>query len=155
MWVNAKLTQSFCAAYEDDGTCKEGALTPNGAGLPSTPSFKGNLLARYTFNLGGNEANVQASYMYQNDVIQEMIKYDRQFIGNAGAYQLIDLSGGIKDGPYSVTLFVNNLFNNRAEYYKTAECYVGTCGAVADHPNTIYNGVAQPRTIGVIFRQEF
>ena len=155
MWVNAKLTESFCAAQEDDGTCSEGALTPNGAGLPSTPSFKGNLLARYTFDVGGHEANVQASYMYQNDVIQEMIKYDRQFIGNAGAYQLIDLSAGIKDGPYSVTLFVNNLFNNRAEYYKTAECYVGTCGAVAGHPYTIYDGVAQPRTIGMIFRQEF
>ncbi len=155
MWVDAKLTQSFCAAQEDDGSCSDGALTPKDAGLPSTPSFKGNLLARYTFNLGDNEANVQASYMYQTDVIQEMIKYDRQFVGNAGAYQLVDLSAGIKDGPYSVTLFVNNLFNNRAEYYKTAECYVGTCGQVPGHPYTIYDGVAQPRTIGMIFRQEF
>ncbi len=155
MWVNAKLTESFCAAQEDDGSCSEDALTPKDAGLPSTPSFKGNLLARYTFNVGGNDANVQASYMYQSDVIQEMIKYDRQFAGNAGAYQLIDLSGGIKNGPYSVTLFVNNLFNDRAQYYKTSECYVGTCGQVAGHPYTIYDGVAQPRTIGVIFRQEF
>ena len=154
MWVDAKLTKDFCRGSQAT-TCSEANFAPKDTALPDTPSFKGNLLARYEFNLGEQEANVQASYTYQDKVYQGLMPYDRQFTGPADPYDTVDLSAGIKDGPYSFTLYVNNLFNDRSEYYKSTQCDVSICGAVSGAPNTVYIGVAQPRTIGMIFRQEF
>lgn len=154
MWVNAKLTKNFCRGSQDTA-CDPSNFAPKDTGLPDSPSFKGNLIGRYNFNVGDMEANVQASFTYQDKVYQALMPYDRQFTGSTGAYDLFDLSAGVTQGPYSVTMYVNNLFNSRAQYYKTTQCDVSICGQVAGAPYTVYDNVAQPRTIGMIFRQEF
>ena len=39
----------------------------DGTRLPVTPTFKGNVIGRYSFALGDFDADVQGSYVYQND----------------------------------------------------------------------------------------
>jgi len=98
---------------------------------------------------------VQGSYVYQNDVEAELLPYNRQFTGKQAAYGVADFSGSLTRGPYSLTLFINNAFDERAELFKYQECAVEVCGVAVGHPYTTYTGPNQPRTIGLTFRQEF
>ncbi|NJD32652.1 MAG: TonB-dependent receptor [Gammaproteobacteria bacterium] len=153
-WLNPELTQNFCQAL-DVNPCPPEQLAKKGTQLPVTPTFKGNLIATYMFNVGGYDASVQGSYVYQNEVESELIPYNRQFTGKQGAYGIADFSGSMKKGPYSLTLFINNAFDERADLFKYQECAVEVCGVAVGHPYTTYTGTNQPRTIGLIFRQEF
>ena len=128
------------------------------------------MIARYSFNVGNYEGDVQGSYVYQNDVESELLPYNRQFTGKQDAFGSADFSVGLRKGVYSLTLFVNNAFDERADLYKYQECAVEVCGTAGNpgwdgtpvfpgfslpHPFTTYTGTNQPRTIGLIFRQEF
>jgi iron complex outermembrane receptor protein len=184
-WLDPKLTQNFCEyilPFDDDGdpntppitTCPVDGYAKKGTQLPSTPTFKGNFIARYTFNLGEFDGDVQGTYVYQNKVESELIPYNRQFTGSQAAFGIADFSASLRKGPYSVTLFVNNVFDERAQLFKYQECGVIICGAAGafnvstyppgppvypgyslPHAYTTYVGTNQPRTFGLIFRQEF
>lgn len=153
-WLDPKLTENFCQAIDED-PCSPENYAKKGTRLPVTPTFKGNLVARYIFNVGDYDGNVQGSYVYQNDVEAELLPYNRQFTGKQGAYGVADFSGSLTKGPYSLTLFINNAFDERADLFKYQECAVEVCGVAVGHPYTTYIGPNQPRTIGLIFRQEF
>ena len=103
--------------------------------------------------------------------------FNRQFTGTQGAYGIADFSAGLRKGPYSLTLFINNAFDERADLYKFQECQVTVCAAGGIYnvsndgptPGTDpaypgwatsnafknYTGTNQPRTFGLVFRQEF
>ena len=130
--------------------------------MPVTPTFKGNVIARYVYNVGEYEGDVQASYVYQNDVEAELLPYNRPITGRQEAFGTADLSTSLRKGAYSLTLYVDNLFDERAELWKYQECAVEVCGTAGTgsqvfppSPYTTYTGTNQPRTIGLIFRQEF
>jgi len=69
---DAKLTANYCGFTDPSGTpitvCPAGTINPltgtavtgpeapSGTRLPVTPRFKGNLIARYTFDVGEKEA---------------------------------------------------------------------------------------------------
>jgi outer membrane receptor protein involved in Fe transport len=184
-WLDPTLEQNFCEIvlpWDDDDdpdtppsdVCPVEAFAKKGVRLPGSPTFKGNLIARYTFNIGGFDGDVQGSYVYQNDVIADLIPWNRQWTGNQGAFGIADFSASLRKGAYSLTLFISNAFDERADEYKYQECVVEVCGTagafnIADtpwsdslygpyplpHPYTTYTGTNQPRTIGLIFRQEF
>jgi iron complex outermembrane recepter protein len=168
-WLDPKLTQNFCQAIDED-PCSPENFAKKGTRLPVTPTFKGNLIARYTFNLGGFDGDVQGTYVYQNDVESELLPYNRQFTGKQDAFGTADFSGSMRKGPYSLTLYINNAFDEHADLYKYQECAVEVCGTAGNpdgpgtslypgyalpHAYTTYTGTNQPRTIGLIFRQEF
>jgi outer membrane receptor protein involved in Fe transport len=153
-WLDPKLTEDFCQAIDED-PCSEANLAPDGTQLPVTPTFKGNLIARYTFEMGAYETTLQGSYVYQNDVEAELLPSNRQYSGKQAAFGVADFSGAMKRGPYSLTLFINNAFDERADLYKYQECATQVCGLEVGHPYTTYTGTNQPRTFGLIFRQEF
>jgi outer membrane receptor protein involved in Fe transport len=154
MWLDPKLEQDFCQSLDED-PCSPVNFAPSGTQLPVTPTFKGNLVARYTFKLAGYDANVQGSYVYQNDVNSELLPANLELTGVQPAFGLADLSAGMKSGAYSFTLFINNLFDERADLFRYHQCRVQVCGLEVGHVGTTYTGVNQPRTIGLIFRQEF
>ena len=165
-WLDPKLTENFCQVilpYDDDGdpdtppsnVCPDNSFAKKDTQLPVTPTFKGNLIARYVFSFGEYDGDVQGSYVYQNDVESELIPYNRQFTGKQAGFGTADFSGSLSKGPYSLTLFINNAFDERADLFKYQECAVEVCGADVGHPYTTYTGTNQPRTIGLIFRQEF
>ena len=153
-WLDPKLTEDFCQAIDED-PCSEANLAPDGTQLPVTPTFKGNVIARYTFEMGAYETTFQGSYVYQNDVEAELLPSNRQYSGKQAAFGIADFSGEMKRGPYSLTLFINNAFDERADLYKYQECATQVCGLEVGHPYTTYTGTNQPRTFGLIFRQVF
>ena len=153
-WLDPKLAENFCQAIDED-PCSDANFAPDGTQLPVTPTFKGNLIARYSWDVGSYAATVQGSYVYQNDVEAELLPSNRQYSGKQAAFGVADFSGEVRRGPYTLTLYVNNAFDERAELYKYQECATQVCGFEVGSPYTTYTGTNQPRTFGLIFRQEF
>jgi len=80
-------------------------------------------------------------------------------IGNLAAYNTMDISAGISNDNWSVDVYVNNLFDTRAQLFKYAECAAAVCAAhnvVPAYPNgQVYTVTSQPRTMGIRFTQKF
>ncbi|MEO8857464.1 MAG: TonB-dependent receptor, partial [Burkholderiaceae bacterium] len=170
---DAKLTANYCG-YTDTNDkpvtdCPVSMLNPSnglygpqspkGTQLPITPRFKGNLIARYTFNVGNNDAFVQAAVVHVGTRTTDLRLVERNLLGNLPAYNSVDLSAGIQKSSWSLNVYIDNVFDKRATLYKFAECGVQVCGAhnvVPDYPNgQVYTGFSQPRTFGVRFKQDF
>ena len=79
----------------------------------------------------------------------DLRQFAAETTGDLEAYTLTDLSVGFRKANWSIDLFLKNVFDKRAELARFAECKVETCGA---EPYTV---VAQPRTFGIRFSQEF
>ena len=164
-FYDAKLTENYCGAVSPETNepitdCPVGSVVdgipfpdgpqaPSGSRLPVTARFKGNLTARYTTDMWGGEGFAQAAVVYQGDRKVDLRTVPAETFGDLKAYTLTDLSVGFRRDNWSVDLFLKNAFNKRAELARFAECKVETCGA---EPYTV---VAQPRTFGIRFSQEF
>jgi outer membrane receptor protein involved in Fe transport len=122
---------------------------PKGTALPITPKFKGNIVARYGFNLGGFDAHVQGSVAHAGKAASRLALDANAIIGDIEANTTADLSAGIAKDNYSVELFVQNVGNEDAALYKTAQCAESVCGVQP------YGVRPQPRTIGIKFTQKF
>jgi outer membrane receptor protein involved in Fe transport len=153
----AKITEDYCAQTDangdpvpecyDVGRPFDRALA--GSRLPLTPRIKGNATARYTWDLGGYEAHWQASVVHVGERTTDLREAQRELISNLDAYTLVDFSTGLKKDSWALDLFIKNVFDERAELGKFSQCATLTCGF---QPYTI---VAQPRTIGLRFSQQF
>jgi len=123
-------------------------LAPAGANLPIAPKFKGNMIARYTWELGDWAANVQGAFVYQTKTAPALKTADQLSIGMQPAYGLFDLSGGVEKNGMSIQLLVTNVTDRLAQLSRFEQCTVGVC----QQPYVI---PAQPRTIGIKFGQKF
>jgi iron complex outermembrane receptor protein len=172
---DAKLTANYCGFTDAGGkpvaNCPAGTINPQtgdtvsgpeaaaGTQLPVTPKFKGNLVARYTFDLGGTEAFVQGAVVHVGERKSDLRQLENGLVGNLDAYTTMDISAGVRKDSWSVDVYVNNLFDKRAQLYKYTECAEATCAAhnvVPQYPNgQVYTVTNPPRTIGVRFTQNF
>jgi hypothetical protein len=50
--------------------------------MPITPKVKGNLTARYTWDIRGMEAHVQGAYLYEGERKSDLRLYERALIGD-------------------------------------------------------------------------
>lgn len=151
-FYDAKLTENYCGTLRADGSPETDCAIPQapaGSRLPVTARFKGNLTARYTRDMWGGEAFAQAALVYQGSRKVDLRTIPAETFGDLHAYTLTDLSVGYRRDNWSIDLFLKNAFDERAELARFAECKVETCGA---EPYTV---VAQPRTFGVRFSQDF
>ena len=123
---------------------------PAGTRLPITPKFKGSLLARYKFNVGDYEGHVQGSLAHSGSAASRLNIADNAVVGDIEANTTLDVSTGVERGNYSLELFVQNLTNENASLYKTAQCTDQVCGGVQS-----YGVRPHPRTIGIKFNQKF
>jgi outer membrane receptor protein involved in Fe transport len=154
---DAKLTQDYCSVTDTNGLPVPDCYLASrpydralaGSRLPLTARVKGNLTARYTFDLGRYEAHWQASVIHQGSRTTDLREAQRELITDLDPYTMLDLSAGLKEENWSLEFFVKNAFNSRAEYGKFSQCATLTCGF---QPYTI---TAQPRTFGVRFSRDF
>jgi outer membrane receptor protein involved in Fe transport len=177
--LDPKLTQDFCvntAAATGQplplgtapGDCVLQNAAPAGTQLPSTPKFKGDLRARYTFALTNDlQAHVQAALEYVSTETQALPPAWANLLGNTPAYSLTDVTGGIAKGNFTLELFVNNVFDKEAQLIRYSECPTYSplsSPTFAGTPTTLgtplcglrpHVGVATPRTIGIQFGQKF
>ena len=170
---DARLTANYCGNVDANGNpitvCPVGTINPatglngpsaaKGSQLPVTPKFKGNLIARYTFDVGQNEAFFQGALVHVGERRSDLRTIQNGLVGNLAAYTTLDLSAGISRGSWSVDMYINNVFDKRAQLYKYTECAASVCaahGVVPQYPNgQVYDVTSQPRTIGIRFKQDF
>lgn len=157
-WLRAETTTDLCNV--DPTTllpdCAGGLLAPSGTELPVTPEVKANFTGRYTFTLANMDAFAQASVAYQSDVYNDIRTYERGLIGDSEGYTTANFSTGIDMPTWSVSLYVNNLTDERGEVARYAECATATCATdQAGIPGGVYIVPVQPRTIGIRFGQRF
>jgi outer membrane receptor protein involved in Fe transport len=151
--TDAKLSANFCgtnpATNQLETTCSAAAAqAPSGTQLPYTPSFKGNITTRYTFDLFSWNAFLQASGVYQTRTQVGLRASDKLALGSMPAYGSADLSAGISKNHLSFSLFVKNAFDNHGQQNRFVECTTGVC-------QTVYVVPIQPLTVGFRLSQTF
>jgi iron complex outermembrane recepter protein len=126
-----------------------GPQAPAGTNLPITPKFKGNVIARYSFNeVGGWKPFGQASWVYQTKSTPTLRVDQTQILGMQPAYGLVDLMGGAHLNQMTIQLIVTNVADRRAQLSRFAQ-------TVPSAENQSYVIPAQPRTIAIQFGQKF
>ena len=117
--------------------------------LPVAPELKLDLNARYEFPLGNWEGFLQGNVSYVGDRTIDIRDTEAALIGTLPDYTIVDASMGISQNGLSISLFVDNLFDERAITGRYTECAIGTCFGEQ------YNVVARPMTAGIRFGREF
>lgn len=147
-YVDARLRAPFAPF----GT----VTAPIGTKLPLTPRFKGNIVTRYEWSLGGGTAHVQAAGVYVGERNPVITAADVAKTGVLPSYFMLDLAAGLSRGGMKFELFLRNLTDERAQFARSARCNINYCGPTSRDPvGEIYRLYAQPRTIGVRFGQTF
>jgi len=161
-FYDAKLTANYCGYTDATGKPVTDCATPEapkGSQLPVTPKFKGNLVARYTWDIGDNEAFLQGAVVHVGKRRSDLRTLENSLVGDLPAYTTLDLSAGYNWSSFSVNVYVNNVFDKRGSLFKYTECAEAVCaahGVVPQYPNgQVYTVTNQPRTIGVRFTQDF
>lgn len=170
-FLDPKLTSNFCnepdpasptGQQASSNPCPAGLGSPNqknpqpytppapaGTNLPTSPKFKGNVVARYTLDpIAGWEPNVQAAYVYQSKSRPQLRTADVAVIGMQRAYGLFDLSAGFEKNGMNIQLILDNVTDRRAELNRFTPCTIAIC-------TRSYTIPSQPRTIGIKFGQKF
>ena len=149
---DAQLSENYCgftdAAGNPETDCAA-PLAPEGTRLPITADFKGNLTARYTFDVGSFEAHVQGQVLHEGERSTDLRTAERNILGDLDAYTLFDLTAGFGRGNWDVDFYIKNVFDERAQLSRFTQCAEAVCGEQA------YTVVARPRTFGVRFSQDF
>ncbi len=129
-----------------------------GTKLPVSPDVKADVVARYEFPFGDWDAFVQGGVSYVGERSTDIRQTEAALLGDIPSYWLTDVSAGIERGGYTLTLFVNNLFNENAVNGRYTECLITTC--LADPPGdalegVYYDVVAKPLNGGVRLARKF
>ncbi len=102
---------------------------------------------------------MQAAVVHVGDRQSDLRLYERGLLGKMPAYTTADFSTGIKKNGRSLDFYVTNVFDQRGQLYRFAECAEAVCAAhnvVPAYPNgQVYTVMTQPRTFGLRFTQEF
>ncbi|MDZ4814269.1 MAG: TonB-dependent receptor [Pseudomonadota bacterium] len=161
---NAELTANYCGETDTNGVpitdcAAEDLQAASGTRLPVTPKFKGNLLARYTADVGNYQIFGQGVAVHTGNRTSDLRTAENGILGNLDAYTTVDLSAGLGKDSWKLELYVNNVFDELAEVSKFTQCAEAVCGAageVDEYPNgQVYTITNQPRTLGIRFSQEF
>ena len=147
MFLDSELQSGYCVGCGGDNP--ENAWAPTGTKLPITADFKGNLVARYQFNLGGFDAHVQGAVSHEGKRNSDLRVSDNLVKGEIPSNTFMDVAAGIRSDRYAVELYVSNLTDEDAALYYTSQCATGTCGSQN------YGVRARPRTVGIRWSQEF
>ncbi len=164
-FLDPKLTQDYCNEPDPanpneqahSNPCPAGLggatpytpLAPAGSNLPTSPKFKGNIVARYELNpIADWQPNVQAAWVYQTQTRPALRTGDVAVIGMQPAYGMVDLSAGVEKNGMNIQIIVDNVADRRAELNRFTPCTVDVCTRPYAIPS-------QPRTIGIKFGQKF
>jgi len=167
--LDPKMNQDFCLDTDpatgvpfplSNSACPAWDAVPKDTQLPTVPKFKGNITGRYTFGVGSAQAHLQADFVYQSESRSQLTPAANALIGSQPAYGIFDLAGGFSRGNFSAELFVDNLFDKRAEVYRFAECTIFgvSTGFFPGKPICALKPLANintPRMFGLRFGQRF
>jgi outer membrane receptor protein involved in Fe transport len=149
---DARLSQNYCSTLVNNQAVTNCAnpAAPSGTQLPVTPQLKGNLTARYSFDITDDmDGFVQGSGVYNGSSWPDLRLYERSLLGKLPAYAEADFSGGVAMGDTTFEIFIKNAFNSQGQVYRYAECTTDVCG------HEPYIVTITPMTVGFKFGQKF
>jgi len=155
---HAELADNFCNGLEVPCVTLALISAPAGQTLPVTPKFKGNLTARYEFDIGASlRAHLQGALVGQTSTWSDLLTADRTVLGRQKGYATLDLSAGVQGEKWSLEISLLNATDERAQLYRYTECTIAICGGGLNGLNqgTVYVVPNRPRTIAVKFGQKF
>ena len=134
-------------------------LAEKGDKLPLTAPWKGSTNIRYEWNIGADlKANVQGLVTFEGKRRRDLRPGINDIFGNMKSYAETDISAGLDKGPWSLDLFVKNLFDVRGQLSKGIQCREEVCGdqpGLTESGGKIYTIVSRPRTIGLRVGRKF
>jgi outer membrane receptor protein involved in Fe transport len=152
---DAKLSTNFCNLGADLvplATCStygQDLAAAKGTRLPRQPRFKMNLTARYDTTIGRYKAFFQGSVLHQSSATSDLDQSNNEALGNTPAFETFDVSGGLEKGNWHLSLFLNNMFDNRGQLTKNTFCSIQYCsGSSRTYP-------VKPQFFGIKFGQKF
>ncbi|AOH84029.1 TonB-dependent receptor [Sphingomonas panacis] len=154
-YTDAKIRQNLCGADDPNPKCDgvEGdyVAAPAGTRMPITPRFKINGTARYTVPVGVAKVYGQVLVAHQSSASSDIRlvafgptgeEYNpAQSLGRLKQYTTGDLALGAEWPAFSLEVFAQNVWDERAQLSRFAEC--GTC---SQRPYVV---TSTPRTIGI------
>ena len=163
---DAQIRRDFCLIANPTFDCSlpssDGAdnalLAPKGTGLPVTPKFKGNVVARYEFPVGNLGAHVQFAVNHIGKRRSDLRTFENALKGPISAYTTADISIGVKGEDWKAELFATNLFDSNGIINTGVQCLETTCGDPDGLSNTggvFYDTPVRPRLIGLKVSKEF
>jgi outer membrane receptor protein involved in Fe transport len=152
-YVDAQTTTDFCPpttfGVPTTGCATADAAAPAGTQLPGTPKIKGNLTARYGFNVNGYDSFWQLAGVYQGSSTFSLEDGNNKAVGDTPAYTSFDFSIGTGKDKWTLQAYVNNLTDKRGELARTSECGASLC--YEQHRIV----PIMPRNFGIKFGQRF
>jgi len=128
---------------------------PKGTRLPLVPDFKLSAWAEYDWHvdaLNGSDAYLRVQYQYAGSSWNRLVDNDTSGTGygkrdQSPSYQLWDLRAGLNNGDWDITVYVDNVADERAVYWHdtNADLYWGRDNF----------RVLKPRTYGINVRRYF
>ncbi len=122
----AELTANFCGVDGAGNPLTDCTHLPilavKGQQLPFTPRFKGNVTARYGWDMMGWNAHAQASVEFQTLAYPALKSADILAQGVMPGFATADFAVGAERGKTSVELFVKNAFDSRGQTNRFSEC---------------------------------
>jgi iron complex outermembrane receptor protein len=151
-YYDSELKEDYCDFANIDADPELECVNvkaPKGTSLPITPNFKGNLVARYSFPLGGFEAYTQAAFTYQESAPSQLELADNDIYGDIPSSTFVNLALGFEKEKYAIEVFMTNVTDEDAPLSIASNCTPQVCGVLTQ-------GVqARPRTFGIRFSQDF
>jgi outer membrane receptor protein involved in Fe transport len=156
---DAVLTGDFCTNAGGNPVQNCTGLTvlaPKGQQLPYTPKFKGDVTARYAFDVMDWKAHAQASLNYQTMRLPAVFSADLTNLGTMPGFASVDFSVGAERDKTSVELFVKNAFDERGQLNRETPCTTSICApGYPGVPPAVYVVPIQPLTVGIRIGQKF
>ena len=150
--LHAALTQEFCNFATNPTPPPVNIPTgcaPKGTRLPIQPNYKVNASARYTFTWADFNSFVEGDLQAQGESTSALFTADEAALGPTAPFATLDLSTGFGKGPWMVTVFAQNVFNERGVLSINTDCVVSICGPFP------LNYLTKPRFVGVKLSAKF
>jgi len=151
---NAELETDFWRT-DDDRVAGEPANAPAGTPMPYVPKVQLTGIWRSNFDVGSLPGFFQAAVAYTGKRWNDLDTLNVPARQEMDAYSLANISGGIEKDNWTATLYVNNLFDERAQIDIADPGYgTGIPGYVP--PGTAWTTMTnRPRSYGIRFSQRF
>jgi outer membrane receptor protein involved in Fe transport len=164
----AHLTKDYCRIANPQFDCTlpgpaplflpNSTLAPDGTRLPVSPKLKGNVIARYEFDVCGFDAHLQGALTAQTNSKSDLRLTERAILGDIPGYASFDFSAGVGRDNWTLSVYADNAFDERGEVFRFTQCAESTCGdpgGVTARGGGIYTVPIKPRLLGVKFTTEF
>lgn len=151
---DAELTTDFWRT-DADRIAGEPANAPAGTPMPYVPKVQLTGIWRSNFDVSRWPAFFQTAVAYTGERWNDLDTLNVPARRNMGAYTLVNLSAGIEDESWSLGLFLNNIFDERAQIDIGDPGYGTGIPGYAPPGNAWTTMTNRPRSYGLRFSQRF